>query len=838
MWVQVALFIASLVISYLMQPKPPKAKPSAFEDFQFPTIEDGTPKMVVFGDVWITDWCVIGAGNYRTSPIIKKQKGMFGSKKQTVGHRYMMSLHMGLCMTMDELVEIKVGDRSAWGRHTKNEKPIFRGFFANRNYTNLAIPVNDIYLASENQSRLRIYQPNLFNGEEGEGGIDGVLIIMKGASDQMPLPELQRMHKSPVPAYRGVVTFFFDGIVCANSPYPKAWSFRVRRTTCDWYNEKSTIWLDDGQGNQIKAMNPAHIIFEAQTNEDWGRGTDIRQLDLESFKQCADILYDEKFGMCIAWKRQDSLKQFIQQILDHIGGALMIDRTTGLWKLTLIRESENPDSLPSFDYQTGILRIEEDNNSSNDLVTNQMVISYKDPVSNETRTVRTENIASIQRDGIILQNKEYVGLPNAELAGRVASRDMKITQSHLKKFKIVFDRRAYLLQPASAFVLKIPQRGIESIIMRAVRVEHHELSNGEISITAVQDVFGLPKTAYSQIQASLWVKPDFQPLAIEHSRLFELPYTHLLDDFSHEQLQFMQQLGYVMPLAQRPNDIQLDFDVWAKLTTEINEQYTGTGQFIYRGTVQHDVAKIAGLTTLIMDNLDAHLLDVGQCAVLGDGQNDEIVQIQAIDFEKNQLTVKRGCIDTVPQAHPENSSLWAYQDIATVAERAVQTGQTLNLKLLSKTSQGQYDSIKATALSFMPQQRIARPFPPANVKINGLSYPKTINELKNISWLGRNKISQNTTILDQLAPHQTAEDGTTFSLIISKKTNQNGSYQVVAEKHGITGYQIDIIKIGTATDGQLVANLDNAVMIKVELWTIKNGLDSLQRHDVEFEINL
>lgn len=829
MWVQVALFIASLVISYLMQPKPPKAKPSAFEDFQFPTIEDGTPKMVVFGDVWITDWCVIGVGNYRTSPIIKRQKGMFGSKKQTVGHRYYMSLHMGLCMAMDELVEIKVGDRTAWGRGVSNE-PVFKGIFQEFN----TLIQSPIYQADANQSRIYIHKPTLFNGDEGEGGIAGTLIICKGANEQQPLPELQRMYNSPVPAYRGVVTFFFDGMVCANSPYPKAWSFRVRRTATDWYHEKATIWLKDEKDNLIKAMNPAHILYEAQTNEEWGRGTDSRQIDIDSFKQCADLLYEEQFGMCIAWKRQDSLKQFIQQILDHIGGVLMVDRTTGLWKLTLIRESEQPERLPSFDYQTGILRIEEDNNTSNDLITNQMVISYTDPISNETRTVRTENLASIQRDGTILQNKNYIGIPTADLAGRLASRDMKIMQSHLKKFKVIFDRRAYFLQPASAFVLKLPHRGIEQIIMRAVRVEHFELGNGEISVTAVQDVFGLPKTTYSQLQPSLWVKPDFQAMAIEQVKLLELPYTHLLDDFSHEQLNIMQQLAYVMPLAQRPNDVQLDFDIWTKLSSETDEQYTGTGQYINCSTILHEVAQQADLTTLTVDNINPNLVGIGQCALL----NDEIVQIHHIDFAQNQITVKRGCIDTIPQAHPANSHLWVYEDIATVAERAVQTGQTLNIKLLSKTTAGHYDITKATAYSFISQQRLARPFPPANIKINGQSYPNSISELHMITWNGRNKISQNTTILDQLAPHQNAEDGTTFSLIISKKTTVQGAYQVVAEKHGINGYQLEIINTGTTSDGQLLANLEKAVMLKVELYAVKNGLTSLQGHNVEMEINL
>ncbi len=804
MWVQVALFVASLVISYLLQPKPPKAKPSAFEDIKFPVIEDGTPKMVVFGDVWITDWCVIGVGNYRTSAITKKQKGLFRSKRQTVGYRYLMSLHMGLCLLMDEITQIKIGDRLAWQGITDNN----------------------------NQSQLRINKPDLFGGDDKEGGIDGTLIIMKGASDQRPLPQLQQMHNSPVPAYRGAVTFFFDGMVCSGSPYPKAWAFRVRRTTCEWYNEKATIWLTDDKGGQIKAMNPAHIIFEAQTNEDWGRGTDIGQLDLDSFKQCADTLFDEKFGMCVAFKRQDSLKQFIQQILDHIGGALMIDRTTGLWKLVLIRESDNPETLPSFDYGTGMLRIEEDNNSSNELVTNQLVVSYTDPASNETRTVRTENLASIQRDGIILQNKTYVGLPTSDLAGRVASRDMKIIQSHLKKFKIVLDRRAYALQPASAFVLKIPQRGIDSMMMRAVRVEHGTLTNGEITVTAVQDVFGLPRTTYSQVQPSLWVEPSLSPEPIIHSRLWQLPYPHLLEVFSPEQLAINQD-GYALVLAECPNSLQQGFEIWAKTTGEPSEQYAGQGQFVSRGVVQNAVNQTSQITTLTLDNIG--VMSIGQCALL----NDEIVQIAHIDLAKKQIQVKRGCMDTVPTAHAQTCVIWFYDDVAVVAEKAVKVGQTLTVKLLSQTSQGTLDLSKATANSLLIDNRHTRPFAPADVKINDLSYPNQIQELTKISWAGRNKISQNTTILDQTAPHQTPEIGATVSLIISKKTSTNGSYQRVVQKEGITGFSLDIVRENLSNDeNKLVANLDNAVMIKVELWAVKDGLESWQRHSIEMQANL
>lgn len=71
MWVQLAIFVVSLIISYATRPKPETPRPAAFEDFQFPQAEEGTPQAVFFGDVWTEDWMVVGVGNYRTTPIIR-----------------------------------------------------------------------------------------------------------------------------------------------------------------------------------------------------------------------------------------------------------------------------------------------------------------------------------------------------------------------------------------------------------------------------------------------------------------------------------------------------------------------------------------------------------------------------------------------------------------------------------------------------------------------------------------------------------------------------------------------------------------------------------------------
>jgi hypothetical protein len=67
----IILLVASYAIQALMQPKPVNAKPAAFDDFDLPVVDEGSPQAVVFGDVWSPDWMVLWFGNYRTVSIRK-----------------------------------------------------------------------------------------------------------------------------------------------------------------------------------------------------------------------------------------------------------------------------------------------------------------------------------------------------------------------------------------------------------------------------------------------------------------------------------------------------------------------------------------------------------------------------------------------------------------------------------------------------------------------------------------------------------------------------------------------------------------------------------------------
>lgn len=144
---------------------------------------------------------------------------------QTVGYRYSFSVLAGICRgPVDALFLIKADGKV---------------------FYDLAITTgtNVIIRASE-----------LFGGDKGQGGLSGILSVFFGRYDQViPLDTSIRgnMEGLRVSQLRGVMTTFYTGEISANDPYPKAWSYRVRRVLKGWYRdecwypEKALIRLSD-----------------------------------------------------------------------------------------------------------------------------------------------------------------------------------------------------------------------------------------------------------------------------------------------------------------------------------------------------------------------------------------------------------------------------------------------------------------------------------------------------------------------------------------------------------------------------------------------------------------
>lgn len=428
------------------------------------------------------------------------------SDGQVVGYKYYFGLQMGVSRgPVDEMVEITVGDKVLWqGSITGN-------------------------------TTIDINKPELFGGEKKEGGIQGALDVMFGASDQVATSKLAEMLTGVMPGFRRTFTLFYDGMVCANSPYPKKWAVRARRTIEGWDGDVfrpdiAAIWMAPSVAEtehieSIKAMNPAHIIFECLTNREWGRGLPRAALDIPSFEAVAETLYAEGFGLCLRWTRTDEIQAFVQHVLDHIAGAIFMSRSSGLLTMRLVRGGYDASTLPLFDSESGLLEITEAAVSSSVVTTNEMIVQFREPVMNQDRKVRVTNLASLQSAGGAFNSIErsYPGLPTSDLARRVAQRDLRVSAEGLRRFSITVDRRGWTLEPGGLMRIRDASRHIPETVVRIGKIEDGTLQRGTIKLAVVQDVFAMPEGSFMGEQPGLW-RPPVREACAGRSELFELPY--------------------------------------------------------------------------------------------------------------------------------------------------------------------------------------------------------------------------------------------------------------------------------------------------------------------------
>ncbi|QYN44508.1 hypothetical protein GYM75_06450 [Gilliamella sp. ESL0441] len=710
--------------------------------------------------------------------------GGSSSKKVTVGYRYYWDLFCGLGRgPIDSIVAI-TADKKVVLMCTENE--------------------------GNSSCSIRINKPNLFGGDDtgGEGGVQGNLEIMMGESNQFPTDNLRSILKGLIPGFRGLVTTFYSGLISCYSTSPKPWSYRVRRTTKGWdkdnvwYPEKCLILLRDDLSEiagietearsrinlskrlinkekykreitklrmalnynikNIHAMNAAHILFECATNRDWGRGLSWNEIDIESFKKSADTLFNEKFGLCFRYNRQDQLQTFIQQVLDHIGAAQYADLSTGKLKLKLIRNDYDPNQLPLFTYDNGILSVQDDDSASSDASYNEIVVTYHNPVTHEDGSVRAQNLASIQNVGLISNSVEYKAIPTQELAARLAERDLEMCAAGITRLIIKFDRRGGILEPASCFRVSLPDRDIENMILRVGKIE--EQSDGSLLITGVQDVFSLSETSYSSnTQTNEIIIQDDTIKTVNNVKLIELPYTLLVSRLSAADLDYLKPSScYLGVMATAPTSMSINYLLQSQVSgaDSINQNQC---DWTPSATLINDIEKLTTNFEIKM-GMD-YPISIGEGIII----NNEFMRIDEFDMDKNILTVGRGCADSLPEFHKAGSTIRFYMSVLETDHIEYISGETVRIKLLTQTNSSRLHEDIAPVEKITMSHRQIRPYLPGNIKINDILYPDMIEQSDSyvVTFAHRDRILQADRLIDCLSDNIGPEIGTEYIVEIS-----------------------------------------------------------------------
>ncbi len=655
-----------------------------------------------------------------------------GKSCQTTGYWYRMGLHFGVCHgPVDALLAVRVGGRDAW---TGNQA---------------------------GNGTITINAPTLFGGEGREGGIVGDLDIMMGGATQTANSYLTAKQGTPQPAYRGILgAVFRGGKIAANNPYVKPWAFLVRRTlagwgTAVWYPAKAEITVTGGH----KAANPAHILYECLTNPTWGMGYNPGMIDAASFQAAADTFYSEGLGLCILWDRQDSIEHFAQMVADHAGAVLGQDRRTGLITLKAIRGGYDVNTLPAFG-PGNILELASFERAAHAEAVNELTVTYTDLANGGQRAaVTVQNLAAIQsQGGVVSQTVDYPGLPTADLAARVAARDLRTLSTPLARLRMVVNRDAWGLLPGDVVRVTWPALGIEDMPLRVLTIDYGDLARGAITIEAAEDVHGLPATAYVATQPGLWQAPSTTAQPAPYVATWEATYYDCVQQYGAGIDLLDASTCHLLAAAARPPGLAMHYDLLTRVGAAAYAK-VDSGDWSPTGILASGIGHTDTSITLTSGSrLDA--IQAGTPALLG----GEIVRVTSVNAATGVLTVERGCIDTVPAAWPAGTRLWVWHGFGALDKTEYASGETVDARMRTITTADQLSEAASPAAGLVMSGRQNRPYPPGNVRLNGQPWPEVFACAASLTWAHRDRITQ----ADQLIAHSAGsigpETGVTYTV--------------------------------------------------------------------------
>lgn len=712
-------------------------------------------------------------------------------KRQTVSYWYGASLHMALCHgPVDALTEIIIGDKTAWtGNVTANGSVV-------------------------------VFAPDLFGGEEREGGPNGVLEVMMGGATQAPNAYLQGKFGANIPAFRGVVTVLYRGRLQAGNPYLKPWRFRVRRIPAAWYPAKASIGSGDA--------NPAHIIRECLTDTTWGLGWPAADIDDASFTAAADTLHGESFGLSILWERDIAIEEFIASVLRHIDGILFIHPRTAQFTLRLVRGGYSVPSLPLYG-PANVLAVREIVRPAPADLANQIVLTYRDGASGRPASITVQNLALIAAaGGVVSASVEYDGIANATLAARVAQRELAQHGAALLRVSLIADRSASSLLPGDVFRFTWPEAGITETVLRAVRVGYGAPRDGGVHIDAVQDVFSLPQAAYAPLPSSGWTSPVSNPAPCPAQALIEVPYWLIVQDVVGEIPSILGDIsadeGMVAALGLRPSADAIDYQcvVWDAAAAAWVDR--GRGQFAWTALLASALPQAASdATVAVTSTVDWSAIGIGDLVLI----DDEMLVVVAYDAGAATVTLARGALDTVPAPHAAGARAWGLRHLYYVQPEYL-ANETAQARLLPKTGRGQLATSGATTVSRTIQRRFIRPYPPGRVQVNGQYFPATASGDLTITWARRNRVQQTAPQAPRFTDADvTPEAGSTVTLRVYNAQTGGALIRTVT---GLTGTSYTYTEATAAADngGTKPAN------VRLEISCERSGYESLYRQVAAF----
>lgn len=546
-----------------------------------------------------------------------------------------------------------------------------------------------------------------------------------------------------------------------------------------------TFWINDAPaydnrgGLSIRVwkggnadMNPAHVIRECLTSTEWGLGYPESDIDHASFTAAADALHSEAMGFSIIWDRQTSVEDFISEVLRHIDASLYVDRRTSKYVLKLVRGGYNKADLLRLD-EDNIIKIENVTRPTLGELVNSVTVKFWDFKSRNDSAVTAQDIALMQlQQNVVTSTIDYPGFTNAQVATKVAQRDLKSLSVQRLSCTIYSNSVAKNLNPGDVFIVNFPDLGISEIVMRVTGISYGTAKTTQVKIDCTEDLFDLPQYAMIPPPEIEWIDP-IKPLTdLQYVYATESPYYSLIFQMGQSELDTVlserPEAGYALVAARRNN-------------SEINATLMADNGSGYRDISVLDFCPHCKLTAPVGKNdvvfpigdlKDFGQIEIGEYGFIG----NEVVTVKFINALASTITVGRGCLDTTPAVHASGASMFFCQFLSNNSSSEYVHGENVSVKVLPSSGSNRLAIGLATPRNILFNSRAIRPYAPGNFKVNGQYFPADaiIGDETELSWSHRSRTQQTAEeVYDFLEGDIGPEVGTTY--VVRVLTSADGS---------------------------------------------------------------
>src|SRR5574343_198904 len=291
------------------------------------------------------------------------------------------------------------------------------------------------------------------------------------------------------------------------------------------YLIKRTLPTTVNHANMTYGNNPAAIIYDLMTNDTYAAEFSADDINLTKFNEAADYWYEKGYALNFSITAQKDVDEVIEQVLAWVGGSWYQD-SDGKYCL----HAYDPDdaSVQSFtedDFVSFNITRKGWNDTYNDLRFNF--------IDRENHYVTKTYGLYDRANGMIVGKRtprqlDLLAFVDKDAVSRRAWELLKINSyPGLRTTFTVTGEKMFPVFVGCVITISNAEYGLSDVTFRVTKIDTPKIDEMKYQIEAEQMLEQVFDANYTPIWsvAPFWTLTDYTPLVMNHSAVYELPYT-------------------------------------------------------------------------------------------------------------------------------------------------------------------------------------------------------------------------------------------------------------------------------------------------------------------------